>query len=317
LQHRHHGFHALRDVDYVGLWLAVKIKDHCRLAVHKSGGMNILLAVQDFAHIGKPDRSTMAIGDDQRRILLGEEKLIVVVEHEHALAIRKRSFGGVCIRRLQRRTRLFEAEFKFAQQQRIQFGAYRRPRTARYGHLPDAGYLGNFLRQDRVCDVIHLRRCRRIRGQRQIHDVNFGGIHFAPNRIGRQVRGQFATRGIDGRLHVPRGCIHIAVEFELHRDIRAAELAERSHLGDARNAAKHALERRRNGCGHRFGTGARQVCKHGNRRVLHFRQRRDWKKGEGECAKEEQPHAQERCCYRPLDKWRGDIHGRPLTGTAY
>ena len=45
-------------------------------------------------------------------------------------------------------------------------------------------------------------------------------------------------------------------EIELHGDVGRAENAGGGHLGDAGDAAELALERRRDGRGHRFGARA-------------------------------------------------------------
>ena len=82
--------------------------------------------------------------------------------------------------------------------------------------------------------------------QGQIHDVGFGGIHLAPTGIGGEVRGQLATRGVDGGLHIASRGVDVAIEIELHGYVGAAQLAGRGHLGDACDASKHALKRRSN-----------------------------------------------------------------------
>jgi hypothetical protein len=62
-------------------------------------------------------------------------------------------------------------------------------------------------------------------------------------QIGRQI----AARRVDGGLHVARGRVDVAVQVELQGDAGRAQAARRGHLGDRRDAAELALERR----GHR------------------------------------------------------------------
>ena len=52
---------------------------HGRLAVHESGIANVLLAIDHGRHVGQSDRRSVMIGNDQRRIILGKEKLVVAV----------------------------------------------------------------------------------------------------------------------------------------------------------------------------------------------------------------------------------------------
>ena len=118
-----------------------------------------------------------------------------------------------------------------------------RPRTAAHGHLPDAWYLGNLLRQNGVSHVVELRSGGGIRSHRDTHDVNFGGVYLAPVRIRRQVRRQLPARRVNGRLYIPPGGVHVAIEVKLHRDIRTAELTDGGHLRYAGDAAEHPLER--------------------------------------------------------------------------
>ena len=57
-------------------------------------------------------------------------------------------------------------------------------------------------------------------------------IDLAERRLLRQVARQVVGGGIDGRLHVARGAVDVAVEIELHRD---RGLAERALRGDFRH----------------------------------------------------------------------------------
>ncbi len=199
---------------------------------------------------------------------------------------------------------MFQPQSELAQQKRIEFHPNSRTRTAAHRHLGDAGYLGDLLRQDGVRNVVELRRRRGVGSQGDGHDVDFGGIHFAPAGIRRQVDGQLAARRINGRLNVASRRVNVAIQIELHGDACAAELAEGGHLRDARDAAEHALERGGNRGGHRFGACAWKGRGDGNRGIFNLGQRGDRKEGEGQGAKQEQTHAQQGSRHRPLDKWR-------------
>ena len=83
------------------------------------------------------------------------------------------------------------------------------------------------------------------RRQRQDEDRRVGRVDLAVGGARRQVGRQLGRRGGDGRLDVARGAVDVAVEVELERDVGRAERARRGDLGDPRDAAEAALERRR------------------------------------------------------------------------
>ena len=105
----------------------------------------------------------MSIGNDQASIVFGEKKLVIVVEHQHAMRIAERALGQIRIGACQRRTHLVETNTQVAEQKRVEFGADARPRTAPNGHLPDARDLGNLLSQDGIGCVVQLRPSSGIR----------------------------------------------------------------------------------------------------------------------------------------------------------
>ena len=60
------------------------------------------------------------------------------------------------------------------------------------------------------------------------------------------------------------------------------QLADRSHLIDAGDAAELPLQRSRDRRRHGFRTGARQACRHTDHRKFHLRKRRYRKPGESQ-----------------------------------
>ena len=48
-----------------------------------------LPGIQDGSHIGEADRRAVFVGDDQRSIFLGEEKLIIIIEDIAATGVPK------------------------------------------------------------------------------------------------------------------------------------------------------------------------------------------------------------------------------------
>ena len=55
-----------------------------------------------------------------------------------------------------------------------------------------------------------------------------GRIDFPISRAARQVERQIACGRVNGRLHVARGAVDIAIQVELNGDARSAQRADRS-----------------------------------------------------------------------------------------
>ena len=65
----------------------------------------------------------------------------------------------------------------------------------------------------------------------------------------------------DRRLHVLRGGVDVAVERELHRDLRLPEARRRRHVVDAGDRRELLLERRRDRRRHRLRARARAASR--------------------------------------------------------
>ena len=113
------------------------------------------------------------------------------------------------------------------------------------------------------------------RGDREGHNWRIGRVHFAVDRRVRQVRGQQVGGGVDGRLHFLLSDVQRQRELELERDHRRAAGALGGHLLKAGHLAKLPLQRGGHRRGHHVRAGAGIERYHLNRRVVHFRQRRN------------------------------------------
>ena len=116
------------------------------------------------------------------------------------------------------------------------------------------------------------------------------------------------TSCVDGRLHVSRRTIDIPAQIEYQNNKRVAELAIRSHLGDAGDAAEHALERSSHGRGHRLRAGAREIRGDHDHRVGHFGHGGDREREEGQRPRKQKRGGKQRGGYRAADEWSGNIH---------
>ena len=99
-------------------------------------------------------------------------------------------------------------------------------------------------------------------GERDLKDLLLGGIHLAVAGITGQIGRQIAARRVDGRLHIARRGVDVAIQFELQRNAGASQRAGGGHLGNRGNTSKLALQRRRHRGRHGLRACAGQVCLH-------------------------------------------------------
>ena len=308
LQPRHDGHDAVHRVNNIGLRLAADDQQYGGLAVDGTGVAHILLRIDDRGDIGEAHGRALAIGNDQRSILLSEKKLIVVVEDAHVQAIGESALGLIGVGAGEGLADVFQADAQVAQQERIDLGADGGERGAADRDLSHAGDLRNFLGQDGIGDVVHLRLGGRVRGQSQDEDGRIGGIDLMPGGVGGQIGGQLSASGVDGGLHIARGAIDIAVDVENQDDEGRAQLAHGGHLGDAGDAGEHAFQRSGHGGGHGLGACSGQLGGHKNDGIDHVRQGRDGEQTVSQRSGKEQGNRQQRGGYRPANEWCGDIH---------
>ena len=258
----------------------------------------------------------VAIGDDERPVILARKELVVRADDIGLTRAVEAALCLVDIRGGDGDAHVFKRQAVGCQGRGIGMNADRRPLAAGEAHEPDAGQLGNFLREPRVRHVFDLRQGQRIRGKRQGQDRRVRGVYLAVDRRGREVPRQEGEGRIDGRLDLLLGNVEREVQTELQRDDGTASGARGGHLGEARHLAELALERRRDRRGHDIGacTGIEGADLDG--RVIDLRQRGDRqllvRHGSG---KENSDH-QERGCDRPLDEDAGDVHLLCLGGVG-
>ena len=87
----------------------------------------------------------------------------------------------------------------------------------------DAGYFAQFLREERVREIVHAIKRQAVRGDRQGKDRRIGGIDLVVFGRVRQVLRQKSAGNIDRCLYILRGDIDRPVEDELERDRRGPE----------------------------------------------------------------------------------------------
>ena len=198
------------------------------------------------------DRCTaraVAIGDDQRLVVVGLVGLVVGVDLIALVADVDAALGAVRIGAGQRGAHVLEPDAVFVERLRDQLDAHRRQRAAADHDLADAFDLRELLRQHGRGGVVELAAGQRVGGQRQDQDRRVGRVDLAIGRIAAQAGRQVGARGVDRGLHVARGAVDVAVEPELQRDARRADRARRGHLGDVGDLAEMPLQRACDGGG--------------------------------------------------------------------
>ena len=82
-------------------------------------------------------------------------------------------------------------------------------------------------------NVVDFGKRQRFGGRSEHEYGRIRRIHLAVSRRARQIFRQLPTGGVDGRLHVVRGRVDVAVEVELDGNHGRAQRTYRGHLRDA------------------------------------------------------------------------------------
>ncbi len=225
-------------------------------------------------HVFQPHRCAVAVGHDQRFVFFGREQLVGRIDRPASPCIGNLSLGTIGVRLGQSLADFFQTNAEMVEHRRIEIDSHRGRRPAAYVYIAYAADLRQLLLDNRRGRVVHRRHVVSLARERQQHDRRIGGIDLTIGRRAGQVGGQTAAGGVDGRLHVARGGIDVAIEVELQRNGRRTQVTGRRHLRHAGNPAELPLQRRGDGRSHRLRTGAGQHRRDLNRGKIDLRQRR-------------------------------------------
>ena len=191
---------------------AVVVEPACHLV--------ILHTVENPSQFLQANRATLPISDNQgtktRRVL----KLPAGLHREHLVFSVKRARGQVHIPRADGGMHFVNADAERCQLARIELHPHRVRLRTKNTHLRHAIDHGDLLRQHRLAVVIHGRKRQSGRRQREKQNGRIGGIHLVVARRRGHVRRQLSLRLGDGRLHVLRRRINVALQTELNGDLR-------------------------------------------------------------------------------------------------
>ncbi|MFO0669250.1 MAG: hypothetical protein U0235_06410 [Polyangiaceae bacterium] len=304
-------FHALVGLDDVGAGLTANHEEHRPHAVRPRGHARVLHVVEHARHIPEPGRRGPVLGHDHVLERGGAEELIIGRYDVGLARAGERAFGRIDGGRGDGGAHVLEAQPETGQHLGVDLHAHRGLLSAADEDLPHPRDVGNFLREDGVCDVEDLRQRNGLAGQRQNDGRSVGRVHLPIVGPQRKVRRQLGPRRGDGGLDVAGRGVDVAVEIELERDRRRAERARRRDLGHAGDATEAPLERGRDRRGHglRARAGERRVDLYGGE--LDARERRHGEEEERGDAGEQHGDREERGRNRPRDERRGDVHATP------
>jgi hypothetical protein len=176
---------AIHGGDDVGAGLSPDDCDHRRLAVHNPGAAQVLDRVLHASDVLQADRGTVRVRNDDRRILLRGDQLIVGEDLPGALRRLETALGALDVRRGDGVPHVLEANAIPREPGRIELDAHCRQRAAAHGHLSDAGDLGELLLKDGRCRVVHMPRINRVRREREKQDRRVGRVELAVGRFAR------------------------------------------------------------------------------------------------------------------------------------
>ena len=274
----------------------------------------ILYAIGDLRDIAQTNWSAVRICDDQWGVFVGSHQLICRRDNPAVSLVLQQAFWRIGIRRLQSEPYLRQPDMIMSQRHRIQVHADGWFGPAADIHLAHTVHLGNLLRENRVGNVVELGSRNRVRSERKDHDRRVGRVGLPPARQTREVGRKLTGSGINRCLHVAGCRIDVPVQIELNRNARRAELAGGRHFRHAGNPAEGTLQRSCNGRGHRLGACSGKPGKDSDSREIHLRKRCHWKEKIRGPACYQNRQAQQRCGYRTLDKWPGNLHSVLVCG---
>ena len=192
---------------------------HGRLAIEPAGRHAIADTTLDRRDIAKLDDNAAARCNHNIAIILRGRKLICCGERHFLKGTRQRANGGMRIGGNQAIGDGVDAQLHRRQPRRIDLNAHRRLLRAGDARFGDAGHLRNALRNHGIGRVEHRARGQGLGSERQHEDRRARHARLAEGRRHRQIDRQIGRRGVNGRLHIARGCIKITRNIELHRNL--------------------------------------------------------------------------------------------------
>ena len=176
-------------LDDIGRRLPVHYDQDRRLAIGETRVAQVFHRVPDLGDVGEMHRGAVAVGHDERAVLIGLEQLSVGADLPTPIAGAQLSLGAVRVRIAEHRAHLLEPDPVAVQGGRIEVHPYRRQGASTDVHLPDPLNLGKRLLQDGGCCVVHAPLAHGVGGEREDQDRRIRGVDLAIGRIAGQIGG--------------------------------------------------------------------------------------------------------------------------------
>ena len=206
------------DLDHVGPWLALHIKQHRRGLVGPCSKPHVLRTNFHHGNVAEPQRRLVPVGQHQVEIIVGRLELVVGVDGRRAQRAVQRSFRLVDVGRHDCRAQFGHRQASRSQCLRIGLDANRRPLAALDRHKPDPGHLGKFLGDPRVDQIANLGQRHRCRRNRQGHHRRICRVDLVVNGWNRQIFRQQAEGSVDRGLDLLLRHIERKLKDELERN---------------------------------------------------------------------------------------------------
>ena len=176
----------------------------------------------------------------------------------------------------------------------------------------DVAVVRQLLRDHRGGHIEDLPGREAVRTQRQRQDRCLRGIDLVVLGHARHAAGQLRAGGVDGRLHVARGAVHVAAQIKLQGDAGATQDGARGDFVDPGDGAQRPLQRGGDGGGHGVGAGAGQAGADGDGGVVDLGQRGDGQEEVRHRAHQGQAQGEEHGGDGAVDEGGGEAHGTGL-----
>ncbi len=142
--------------DGIGSGLLIYLNEDRGLAVDASGIQPVELIIDHLSYIREAYWGALVIGNDEGRVLPGDEELVIVVQNKTAVVIGQRALGDIGVGLRERNAHLVQADAELAEQERIDLHTNGRLRTAANVDLAHTTDLRNLLSQDGVGHIVQL-----------------------------------------------------------------------------------------------------------------------------------------------------------------
>ena len=309
LELRQQAENVVHHLHRVGARLALDGEDHPPRAAEPGIGLVVLHAVEDVAQFLQAHRHAVAPrhyhGTVRRRV----HQLPARLHRKRLLGAVKLPGRQIHVALLDRVLNVVDAQVARRQRIRIEIHPHRVLLAAIHDHARNAAHHRDALRKHRLGVFVHGVEGQRLGGERKVQHRLLGRIRLLIGGRPRHVGRQASARLRDGRLDVLGGRVDVALQSELHGDVRSALRIGRAHLLHARDGRELALERRGHRGSHRLGAGARQRRGDLDGRVVHAGQRRHRQRAKTHDSEQKNREGRKRRHHRPFNENAREVHG--------